>query len=129
MKQSSYIKLVDLLSFVVLILMISTGLFLEFTLPERSRSASVFGYTRHQWGDFHYWVSVGFLVCMLLHLVQHIKYLKSAITGKASREQRYRLAAGFFGLIALLAVAFAPLVSPIQPHQTGGKHRAKIYSD
>ena len=69
MKQSGLIKLIDLLSFIVLTLMISSGVLLEFTLPARSRGASVLDLTRHQWGSVHFYLSLLFLILMALHLV------------------------------------------------------------
>lgn len=126
MKQSSVLKVIDLLSFIVLTLMISTGVFLEYTLPERSRSATVWSLTRHEWGDIHLNISILFLVLMSCHLIVHIKYIKLAIGGKVQREQRYRIGLGVVGIAALIMLALAPNISPITPHQDtnkGQQHR------
>lgn len=123
MKTANLIKLTDLLSFIVLITMISTGAFLKFTLPPRSGGASVWGLTRHEWGDLHFYLSIAFLVLMTLHLLVHIRYIKSAILGRATREQGYRLVIGIVSLIVLVALAFAPMVSSIDdnPDSRPGK--------
>lgn len=113
MKQASIINIVDILSFVALVMMISTGTLLEFTLPTRSGGASVWGLTRHQWGDLHFYISVMFLTLMSAHLITHIRYIKYVFMGSSSREQNYRLAIGMVGLSALLALAVAPVVSTV----------------
>jgi bacteriorhodopsin len=94
--------------------MVSTGLLLEFSLPERSRAATVLGLSRHEWGSVHLWISLGFLLLMASHLLLHMRFIRSAIAGKASREYRYRIAVGMLGLLALLALAAMPLLAPVQ---------------
>lgn len=124
MNKGQLIKLVDLLCFLGLLALISTGLLLEFTLPARSGAASVWGLTRHEWGDLHFYISLGFLVLMSLHLFLHIGFIKKAILGRASREHKYRLAIGLVGLVALLILLLAPVFSPVE--NTGerrGRHQ------
>lgn len=114
MQSATLTKIIDLLSFIVLVAMISTGALLEFTLPARSGPLSVWGMTRHEWGDLHSNISLVFLVLLSAHLLLHLKFIKYAVTGSATTEQKYRIAIGIAGLIALLAVAFAPVVSPVE---------------
>jgi hypothetical protein len=129
MKQSNLIKLVDLLSFIALTMMISTGLLIEYTLPTRSRGASVFSLTRHQWGDIHFYISIAFLVLMSLHLFTHIKFIKATALGKADREHRYRIAIGIVGLVALLALAATPVLSPVDEGTGSGRPRLHLPSE
>lgn len=119
MKHSTIIKIIDLLSFISLTLMISTGTLLRFTLPPRSGGDEVWGFTRHDWGNFHYYISLTFLLLMTAHLFTHIKYIKSVITGKASTEKSYRIAIGVVGIITLIALAFSPVTSPVTDVQKG----------
>lgn len=60
--QAIITKIIDLLSFVTLVAMMSTGALLEFTLPTHSGSLSVWGMTRHEWGDLHSNISLVFLL-------------------------------------------------------------------
>ncbi len=122
MKQSKLIKLVDLLSFVSLTLMLSTGIFLRFILPPRSGGDTVWGLSRHQWGDLHYYLSVLFLFFMSAHLIMHVKFIKTVILGKAPAEKNYRIAVGVVGLVALITLALAPLVSPVTENQRGQQY-------
>ncbi len=122
MKQSTIIKLVDFLSFMTLTLMLSTGVFLRFTLPPRSGSDTLFGLSRHEWGDVHYYFSLVFLFFMSVHLIMHVKFIKAVLLGKASAEKNYRIALGVVGLVALITLAFAPLVSPVTENQRGQQY-------
>lgn len=122
MNHSTIIKIIDLLSFVALTLMISTGILIKFTLPPRSGGDEVWGITRHYWGDIHFYLSVAFLLLMAAHLITHIKFIKIVITGKASTDKNYRVAIGILGVIALILLAFAPVTSPVTEVQRGQQY-------
>ncbi|TKB45960.1 DUF4405 domain-containing protein [Thalassotalea mangrovi] len=120
MSKASLIKVVDLLSFIGLLALISTGSVLELILPAKSGAATVWGLTRHEWGDIHFYVSVIFLILLSLHLWLHIRFIKSVIVGKASREHNYRIAVGLVALLVLLLFTIAPLFSSVEDE--GGRH-------
>lgn len=120
MKQSQLIKIIDIFSFIGLALMISTGALLEYTLPARSGRSTVWGLTRHEWGDIHFYIAVFFLAMMSLHFLTHLKYLKQLFIGQASRENKYRIAVGLLGLIALVVILLAPVLSPVNEVARGG---------
>lgn len=122
MKQSTIIKIIDLLSFAALTLMISTGTLLKYTLPPRSGGDEVWSLTRHDWGNIHFYFSIAFLLLMAAHLITHIKFIKSVITGKASTEKNYRIAIGVLGVIALILLAFAPMASPVTDVNRGQQY-------
>lgn len=113
MKKSEIIKIADLLSFISLSSLISTGILLKFTLPPKNGGASVWGLTRHDWGDVHFYIALIFLVIISLHLFLHLSFIKKVITGGASREHKYRIAIGAFSLVVLIALLFAPVVTPV----------------
>jgi len=113
MNKPQAIKVIDLFSFISLILIISTGAFLKFTLPPRSGGATVWDLTRHQWGEIHFYISIFFLLMMSIHLVFHFSFIKKAVLGKASREQNYRLIIGAVSLFVLILFSLAPLFSPV----------------
>ncbi|MCC7408173.1 MAG: DUF4405 domain-containing protein [Phycisphaeraceae bacterium] len=48
-----------------------TGLLMEFVLPAHSRSANVWGWTRHDWGELHFMLALGVLVLIGVHLLLH----------------------------------------------------------
>ncbi len=120
MKQSLLIKIIDVCSFVSLVLIISTGTLLEFTLPARSGPATVVDMTRHEWGSLHFYMSVVFLGMMSLHLFTHAKYIKQLFSGTASTTYKYRIGVGLVGLIALIATLLAPFLAPVNDREGGG---------
>jgi len=122
MQHTTLIKIIDLFSFVTLTLMISTGTLLKFTLPPRSGGSVVWDLSRHDWGNIHFYISVGFLFLMTAHLLAHARFIKSVITGKASTEKNYRVAVGIVGLITLISLAFAPVTSPVTEVEKGRQH-------
>ena len=122
MQHTTIIKIIDLLSFVALTLMISTGTLLKFTLPPRSGDSVVWDLTRHDWGNIHFYISVAFLLLMTAHLLVHVRFIKSVITGKASTEKNYRIAIGMLGLITLILLAFAPVTSVVTEVEKGQQH-------
>ncbi len=121
MKQSQLIKIIDLFSLLSLALMVSTGILLQFTLPARSGQSTVWGMTRHEWGDIHLYFSIAFLIMMSLHFLTHIKYIKQVILGNAQTEYNYRIVVGLIGLIALVLVLLAPTLSSVEEGQRGGR--------
>ncbi|MCC7145115.1 MAG: DUF4405 domain-containing protein [Phycisphaeraceae bacterium] len=48
--------------------LLTTGLMLYWVLPQGSRSAAVLGWTRHEWGDIHFWLAMTMLGLLGLHL-------------------------------------------------------------
>ncbi|WP_031432637.1 DUF4405 domain-containing protein [Methylomarinum vadi] len=127
MKQSQLIKIVDVFSFIALLLIVSTGTLLEFTLPIRSGPATVLGMTRHEWGALHLYVSIGFLVMMSLHLFTHIKYIKQLLLGNASTASKYRMGVGLIGLVALLLIILAPFLAPVNEGEGSGRRHGAGY--
>ncbi len=122
MNQFSITKTLDFISFITLMLMLSTGVFLRYTLPPRSGGDEVWGLSRHDWGNIHYYLSIVFLVLMSAHLLAHVKFIKSVIIGEAQADKFYRIVAGVIGLIALIALSFAPVVSPVTEMNKGQQY-------
>ena len=123
MKKFEIVKIIDLLSFISLTLIFSTGVFIKYSLPPRSGGATVWGLNRHEWGDVHFYISISFLLLLSVHLLLHFEFIKNAILGKASREQSYRLAIGMVSILVLLLFLLAPFFSPVENNQGGGNHR------
>jgi hypothetical protein len=79
MKRLQWNLWINLLAFLALLLLISTGAVLQFVLPHGSpsRGLTLWGWDRHQWGELHTWVSWVFLGLMLLHLFLHWAWIRS----------------------------------------------------
>ena len=128
MKQSKIIKLIDFLSFISLVAMLITGVLMEYSLPPRSGSAEIWGLSRHDWGDVHFYSSLIFLTLMAAHLLTHVKYIKAAILGKARREYKYRIAVGVAGLISLVLISLALLSAPVDNDTKERRWQHKVAS-
>ncbi len=82
--------IVDLVSFLTLLGLVTTGTILEWVLPPgsgglgqelhggqgREHIKEFLGLNRHGWGHVHLWLGVIFVVLMVVHLVLHWSWLK-----------------------------------------------------
>lgn len=72
--------IIDIIAAFLFLGMIATGYILRFPLPPGSNKIlSLWGYTRHQWGDVHFWISLGLLVVLVIHLVLHWNWIVTVI--------------------------------------------------
>jgi mono/diheme cytochrome c family protein len=87
--------------------MIATGYILFFALPPgTNKSLSLWGLTRHQWGQIHFWVSVGLLAVLLVHLALHWQWVVAAVAqrlGLARDPQNRHLRSGAITLLVVIA--------------------------
>ena len=101
----------SLLGFLVLL---STGILMFLILPAGSKGDMVWGLTRHEWGDIHFWVSMVFLALMGVHLFLHWNWItcmvKTRIFDKMGTMSK--VFATIF-VILLLILILAPIFSPV----------------
>jgi len=71
----------------------------------------LWGMTRHQWGDIHFWLSIAFFAILACHLVIHWRWVACMVKGNADKPPRMRPAAALLGLSLLAAVSAAPFFS------------------
>jgi len=72
--------IIDIVAAFLFLGMILTGYLLRFPLPPGSnKTLSLWGYSRHQWGDIHFWISLGLLVVLVIHLVLHWNWIVTVI--------------------------------------------------
>ncbi len=72
--------IIDIIAAFLFLGMIATGYLLRFPLPPGSnKTLSLWGFTRHQWGDVHFWISLGLLLALLVHLVLHWNWIVTVI--------------------------------------------------
>jgi len=91
MKRSSLNFIVDLVSFLNLIWLVATGLIMKFVLPPgsgglgrelhegrgREPIKDFWSMTRHEWGDLHFYLALGFAVLMTVHIILHWSWIKN----------------------------------------------------
>ena len=80
---------IDLIAAALMVAMVATGYILRFPLPPgTNKSASLWGLTRHEWGTVHFWISIGLLVLVVVHVCLHWQWIvvtvKRRLSGKAS---------------------------------------------
>lgn len=60
--------------------MVASGIILRFALPPGStRSFELWGLTRHQWGDLHFWLAIAALGVVIIHLALHWTWIVSVV--------------------------------------------------
>ncbi len=127
MKRSTWISLIDVLAFVSFLFLIATGFLMKYVLPAGSgrlealgtghRAMSrpislVWGVTRHEWGEIHFWLSVIFLAVIAVHLFIHWKWIVVSFKGRDRKESRLQAAIGIGALLGLLILAVAVAFGP-----------------
>lgn len=129
--------LIDSITFAAMLFMLGTGLILEFVLPpEAGRSGGarvLWGLTRHEWGDVHFWTAVGLCGLLVTHLALHWSWIcgmvRRFLTGAASgdkaahRRLDWAYGLGFVAVVALMIGSFVWVAR--QTATPGPGHRAQ----
>ena len=115
MKRTTLNFLVDAAGFVAFVALASTGVLMRYVLPPGSgKHTHVWSLDRHEWGAIHFWVSVAFFAVLAFHVVLHWRWILAIVAGKASDASGARFGLGVVGVLAVLALAVAPHVSPVE---------------
>ncbi len=107
--RSSVARVLNMLLWLVFCGMAGTGLLIAFRLPPGSRGGAglaTLGWTRHQWGDLHTWLSYAFLALIGIHLALHWRWLWQV----AGKRRPWPLLAGIgMGLVLIVGLLFLPV--------------------
>jgi len=107
--------IVDGLAFAGFLLLVTTGVLMRYVLPPGSgHRATIWGLDRHGWGDLHFWIAVAFLAVLAFHLVLHWRWIVSVLRGRPREGSGLRVGLGLTGLAAVVALALAPLLTPVE---------------
>lgn len=122
MKRSNIILIVDACAFTGFLFLTSTGVLLHYLLPPGSgRWSDIWNLNRHEWGEIHFWISVAFFTTLSLHLILHWRVIVNLIKGRHAQEPKLRLALGIVGLVVIVTLSIAPLLSTTnETKQSGG---------
>jgi hypothetical protein len=110
----------DVIAFVVFAFLTSTGILMQYSLPERSGRSTVWGLTRHEWGDLHFYIAIALFATLALHIVLHWKWIVNITQGHAGTASGWRLFVGVLALLAVILLAGAPTMSTVESVDTGG---------
>ncbi|NOQ37088.1 MAG: DUF4405 domain-containing protein [Methylococcaceae bacterium] len=114
MKRANLNIIIDILAFCCFLFLTTTGILIHYVLPKGSGYyRTLWGLDRHQWGSIHLWIAVIFFAILAIHLILHWRWLLNIFKNKPSQHSGFRLGLGLVSFFALLAVAIAPLVSPV----------------
>jgi hypothetical protein len=107
--------IIDVVAFIGFLFLTATGVLMRYILPPGSgRFSSIWGLNRHEWGTIHFWISAAFLAVLAVHLLLHWRWIVCTITGRPSEKSGLRAGLGLVGLLALVALAFAPVITPVE---------------
>lgn len=115
MKRPHLHFIVDYLGFAGFVLLTATGVLMRYVLPPGSgRFTTIWTLDRHEWGSIHFWIAIVFLAVLALHLFLHWRWIATLMSGRPREGSGARVALGTVGLVALLALAIAPFLSPVE---------------
>ncbi len=112
--------IIDTVSLVIFMFMISTGLVLKFVLPpgsgrivtllqgggRREKVISLFmGLTRHEWGQIHLCIALIFLVLLIIHLFLHWRWIKDTAFGAKDDPRPLKRRVIAIGIIFFIILA------------------------
>jgi hypothetical protein len=123
--------IVDLFSYIGFVLLLGTGLILQYILPHGSGRiisegtgrasgekliTTLWGMTREQWGQIHFWIAVAILVVLLLHLILHWRWIVCVLRGRKRPPGAHggRAALGIAGMFGILALILLPFLTPTE---------------
>jgi hypothetical protein len=108
--------IIDAIAFVAFVLLTTTGVLMRYLLPPGSgHYATIWDLDRHEWGGIHFWISLALFAVLATHLILHGRWIVCVITGRPRSESSgLRAGLGLVGVIAVVALALAPLVTPIE---------------
>lgn len=104
---------IDLIATVLFLGMLATGYLLRFPLPPGSNKSHVlWGLSRHEWGDVHFWISVGLMLVLVVHLALHWNWVVTVIGKrcglvKSPQPSLVRSAVWVVGVFAAMCIGFA----------------------
>lgn len=119
MKRTALNLLIDALAALCFLGMGATGFILRFPLPPgTNKSLALWGMSRHEWGGVHYWISLGLLAILLIHVALHWQWIVTVIArqlhravNSQSRHVRSGVITGAIAVVALGVFAWAAEVS------------------
>lgn len=96
---------VDLFAFFLLVGMAATGFVIWWPLPPgTNKDLILWGFSRHQWGEGHAWLSAALLSVLCIHLCLHWRWIAAMLSNRVNKHKTSALTLGIIAAISLLAV-------------------------
>ncbi len=110
--------IIDALAFSAFVLLSATGVLLRYVLPPGSgHFSTLWGLDRHDWGHIHFWIAVGLLSTLSIHLLLHWRWAVCVVRGRPREGSGARVALAVVGTLALVGLAISPFFGSVE--QTG----------
>jgi hypothetical protein len=111
MRRNALHLAVDVVLFLTVLSLAGTGLLLAYVLPGGSGRATVWGWSRHDWGELHLWIALTMLVVALLHVALNWAWVCNVackLVGRGAPRSRWRHLGGaaLIAAIVLVVVGF-----------------------
>lgn len=91
--------------------LVFTGLLMTFAIPHgMGRDVTLWGLSRHGWGDIHFWIAVTFVAAIVVHLILHWTWIKCTAMSK-KLTNRPMLVALFLSVVLMTGVFVAAMAS------------------
>jgi hypothetical protein len=129
---------VDVITLLVMLTMVATGLVMKYALPPGSggKGLMLWTLTRHEWGDVHFWLSVAIAALLVLHVLLHWAWVCGTIrrlmgfsqpVGTVRRIRENALAALSLAALCGLVVGFVLLARSqiVQSDAAAREHEAQ----
>ena len=100
-------RILNLMLYLTLCVMVGTGLLIEYRLPPKNRGRlTALGMDRHEWGDWHFWAALFFLILIVAHLGMNWKWMVRIAAGM----NKWKLVMGFLaGLMIIVGLVLLQL--------------------
>lgn len=112
--------------FIVGLGLMQTGLLLYFVLPAHSRSTAVLGWTRHDWGDVHFYCAMTLLALVAVHLFLNWNWVCQVFYrlfyDQSRRLGRGRLIAGAAVLLLVIGLSIGSLIAANAVKTSDARH-------
>ncbi len=120
MKKNCWNIIIDALSLLVFVSMISTGILLKFVLSPGSGRVEMLmkgggkfektidmlmGLTRHEWGEVHFYISIAFLALLVVHLILHWNWIQCVSFGSKNNPQPLKRKIASIGIIVFIILS------------------------
>lgn len=107
--------IIDSVAFLLFLLLATTGLIIRHLLPPGSGQAKgILGFSRHQWGDIHFWIAIAILLVISTHLFTHWEWIVCLIKGRKKENIKMRVAVAISAVVLLVIMVFSILLSPVE---------------
>jgi len=119
MKRPTLNLIVDGLALTGFVFLAATGLIMHFVLPPGSGGGpgghrvaiTIWGLSRHQWGEIHFYIAVALLIVLSLHMFLHWRWVVSTVCGLKKETSGWRALLSVLALLALLSLLVAPFLA------------------